>query len=412
MLRRSALVIAVVAAACIKLSEFHPLDAPGSGTPDAHTADAALPGECGNGAADQATALMSGTSVCAAGPGYVLRFPARGFDYPDQLRIGSQDLLGTTTTCNEDDRVGITVYPIARFSSDTVATGETASATIVLAGPVVAKVVVNWSWQPAAACTSSGAFMGSSMFTLFPDGRLVRYDQLTTPSVTSQMPCDCGSGGQAFFPSAYMTFESGMTITDQSGTTVAPGTSHGTDLPALVCASDSGWAIGVAQQNPARGRIMPDGGAIALTEDFGTLGATSLSAGTQSATTAYQIGTAPCSAAIAAVAQYDNPGGHQLHVTNDSGFDTLVPTENDGMYGGDGGTGGALQVSGTLTLKTDTGPIAPGWALSVTGATLLPPTAIPARTGDWYKIQNSANRSIIWFRDGLTGSDTITVPTT
>src|SRR3569623_310592 len=247
MLRRSALVIAVVAAACIKLSEFHPLDAPGSGTPDAHTADAALPGECGNGAADQATALMSGTSVCAAGPGYVLRFPARGFDYPDQLRIGSQDLLGTTTTCNEDDRVGITVYPIARFSSDTVATGETASATIVLAGPVVAKGVVNWSWQPAAACPSPAA-------------------------------------------------------------------------------------------------------------------------GTQAATTAYQIGTAPCSAAIAAVAQYDNPGGHQLHVTNDSGFDTLVPTENDGMYGGDGGTGGALQACGTLTLKTDTGPIAPGWALSVTGA--------------------------------------------
>src|SRR3569623_3029121 len=166
MLRRSAVVIAGVAAACIKLAEFHPLDAPGSGTPDAHTADAALPGECGNGAADQASAVMSGSAVCAAGPGYVLRFPARGFDYPDQLRIGSQDLLGTTTTCNDDVRVGITVYPIARFSSATVATGETASATLVLAGPVVAKDEETWSWQPAAACTSSGAFMGSSMVTL------------------------------------------------------------------------------------------------------------------------------------------------------------------------------------------------------------------------------------------------------
>ena len=408
MLRRSALVIAVVAAACIKLAEFHP--GGGSGSPDAHTADAAPPGECGNGVADQATASMSGSSVCASGPGYTLRFPARGFHYPDQLRIGTQDVLGTTSTCNEDDRAGITVYPIPRFSSDTSATGETANATIVLAGPVVAKVVVNWSWQPPAAC-ATGTFTGSSIFTLFPDGRLVRYDQLTTPAVSSQTPCDCASGGQAFFPSAYTTFESGMTITNQSGTVVAPGTAYGTDLPALVCASDSGWTIGVAQQDHLRGRIMPGGGAITLTADFGTLGTTTLSAGTQSVLTAFQIGTGPCADAINAIAQYQNASGPQLHVTNDSGFDTVIPTERDGMYGGDNGTGMAIPVSGTLTLKADSGPIPPGWALSVSGATLQPPTANPGRTGDWYKIQNGTNGGIIWFRDGLSGSDAITVPT-
>ena len=408
MLRRSALVIAVVAAACIKLADFHP--GGGSGTPDAHTADAAPAGECGNGAADQATASMSGTSVCASGPGYALRFPARGFHYPDQLRIGTHDVLGTSSACNEEDRAGITAYPLPRFSSDSTASGETATATILLAGPVVAKVAVSWSWHAAAAC-ATGTFTGSSTFTLFPDGRLVRSDQLTTPAVAAYTPCDCGSAAQAFFVTAYMAFDPSLTIKNQSGSTVAPGTAYGTDLPALVCASGSDWAIGVAQAGHSRGRIVT-GGAVALTEDFGTLGTSSLTAGTQSVVTAYQIGSAACTPSINAIAQYADATGPQLHVHSTNTFDDTIGTERDGMFGGDNGTASGLPTgAGTLTLTTSSAPIPPGWALWVSGTTLLPPTANPPRTGDWYKIQNGTNDGIIWFRDGLTGSDTITVPT-
>jgi len=409
MLRCSALVIALVSASCIKLSEFHPADAP-AGSSDARTADAAPPGECGNGLADQATASMSGSAVCAAGPSYVLRFPASGFQYPDQLHIGTADVLGNATSCNEESLVGMDAYPIARFSADSLATGETASATIVLGGPVVAKVAVSFSWQAAASCAPNRTVTGHSTFTLFPDGRLVRFDELTTPAAASQTNCDCDSGAPGFFLTAYVTFVPGVMVTSSTGDPIVPSTGAGTTLPQLSCAHANGWAIGIAEQLAGRTKEATGGG-IALTTDLDASGSTSLSSGTRSTVTAYQIGTGNCTQLIASIAHYMNATGPQLRVRNTGSFDDTIGTERDGMYGGDNGTAAGLPTGpGTLTLTTaDTIPA--GWALWVSGTTLLPPSAAPARTGDWYKIQNGTTDSIIWFRDGLTSGETITVPT-
>jgi hypothetical protein len=402
-------VAAVVCAGCIKLADFHPGN--GSGSPDAHTADAAPPGECGNGVAGQATASMSGTAICASGPNYALRFPASSFHYPDQLRIGTSDVLSTSTACNEESLVGMDLYPVSRFSSDSAATGETASATIILAGPVVAKVAVSWSWQAAAQCAPSRTVTGHSSFTLFPDGRLVRFDELTTPSASSQTPCDCDTAAQGFLLTAYVTLVPSVMITNQGGDPVFPSTGEGMAMPALVCASSNGWAIGIAEQLVGRARNATGGG-IALTTDLDASGATSLSSGSRSTVTAYQIGTAGCAPLFAPIAQFTSSTGPQLRVRNTMGFDDTIGTQRDGMYGGDNGTGTGLPTgAGTLTLSTTSDPIPAGWALAVSGTTLLPPTATPPRTGDWYRIQNGTNDSIIWFRDGLTSTDTITVPT-
>lgn len=408
MVRRSVLVVAFTSAACIKLAEFHPLDA----TSDGRTADAAPPGECGNGGSGMATATMSGTAICAAGPGYALRFPASGFHYPDQLRIGTHDVLGATPGCNEEDRIGMAAYPMPRFSADTPATGETATAAIVLGGPVVAKVAVNWTWHASTSCVPSGALSGTSTFTLFPDGRLVRFDQLTTPASNTHTMCDCSSGGQGFFVTAYVAFDPALspTFTDQGGTMLSPSTAFGTTAPQLVCASGSDWGIGVAQLASGRVRQTGGGGAIALTYDFSAAGADTLVAGTQSAVTAYQIGGASCTPLLGAIAQYTSATGPQLHVHSTNTFDDTIGTERDGMYGGDNGTAAGLPVGGgTLTLSAPGDPIPPGWALWVSGMRLASPTASPARTGDWYQIQNGTNDSIIWFRDGLSGTATITV---
>ena len=409
MLRCWALVAAVVSASCIKLSGFHPADAP-TGSPDAHTADAAPPGECGNGFADQATASMSGSAICAAGPGYVLRFPAAGFRYPDQLHIGTADVLGTATSCNEESLVGIDLYPITRFSVDSPVSGETASATIVLGGPVVAKVAVTWSWQAQVSCAPNRTVRGDSTFTLFPDGRVVRFDELTTPAAPSQTNCDCDTGAPGFFLTAYLTFEPSVMVSSSTGDPVIPTTGAGMMLPMLSCAYGNGWAIGIAEQ--LAGRVKnATGGGIVLTTDLDASGSTSLSSGTRSTVTAYQIGTGNCMQLIGSIAHYMNVTGPQLRVRNAGGFDTMIGTERDGMYGGDNGSAAGLPTGpGTLTLTTpDTIP--PGWALWVRGTTVLAPSAMPARTGDWFKIQNGTNESIIWFRDGLTSGETITVPT-
>jgi hypothetical protein len=422
MVRRSVLVVVVTSAACIKLAEFHPLDAGSDAqTADAASPDAAPPGVCGNGGSGMATASMSGTSICAAGPGYALRFPARGFRYPDELRIGSAEVLGTSTACNEEGEIGMAAYPMPRFAADTPATGETGSASILLPGPVVAKVEVTWSWHAAAACVPSGsAVSGISTFTLFPDGRLVRFDQLTTPTSADKAMCDCGSAAQGFFITAYLALDQSTSpvITDQGGSAYAPGTAYGTTTPPLLCASGSDWGIGIAQLAQGRARLTT-GGAISLTYDFSATGDSTLHAGTQSTVTAYQIGSAACTAAqLAPIDQFTMSTGPnlQIHRGGTSPFDDVIGTSNDGMYGGDygsppGGPGGLPVGAGTVVLTAKPGDTIPGgWALWVGGGvTLHNPTANPPRTGAWYQIQNGTSDGIIWVRDALSGSDTITV---
>ncbi len=406
------LVVAVTSAACIKLAEFHPL---GAGS-DAQTADAAPPGVCGTGGSDMATATISGTSICAAGPGYVLRFPARGFHYPDQLLIGTHDVLGASTACNEEADIGMEAYPLPPFAADSVASGETGSATIVLAGPVVAKVAVSWSWHPATTCVPGATpLTGTSTFTLFPDGRLVRFDQLSAVASNNVSACDCGSGAQLFGVDAYIAFDPAQSpvITDQTGATVPPNTGAGSTPPELVCVSGSDWGIGVAQLVPQGRARVEAGGAIALTHDF-AFGQTVLAGGINSTIWAYQIGSAPCTASqLAPISQFTMATGPNLHIHRGgtSPFDDEIGTANDGMYGGDIGSTAGLPVgAGTVTLTPKVGDTIPGgWALWVGGSTLHNPVASPPRTGDWYKIQNSTTDGILWVRDALGPGDTITV---
>lgn len=408
MVRRTALVVALVSGACIKLKDFNP--GTGSGSPDAATADAAPAGMCGNGLPNQATASMSGTAICAAGPGYVLRFPATSFHYPDQLHIGTADVLGTSTACAEESLIGMVAFPMSRFASDSSAIPDQASATIILGGPVVSKVVVNWSQPLVPPCASSGAVTGLSTFTLFPDGRLIRYDQLTTPSLMSQN-CDCDGTGLGFYLTSYVTFTPTVTITKQTGEVIPSSSGGGTMLDPLVCASANGWTIAIAEQLVGRVRDATGGG-IAVTSDIDGTGSTSLSAGTRGTLTAYQIGNDMCAKLLAPIAQFMNVTGPQLHVQQTaSGFDTTIGTGRDGIYGGDDGMGNGLPTGGpgALTLTT-TDTIPPGWALWVSGLTFGQPSASPSRSGEWFKIQTVAGGSIIWFRDGLGAGDTITVP--
>lgn len=406
MIRRAA-VIAVVGTACIKLASFHPL---GDGGPDATPADAALPGECGNGGSDTASASISGGAICAAGPGFVLRFPQRGFGFPDQLRIGSNDVLGSSTGCNQEDKIGLVAYPLPRFSADIAGSASFGSATIELAGPVVAKVRVTWSWDATTTCATAKTFSGISTFTLFPDGRLVRYDEITTPVTANYAMCDCGSGAAEFFTTSYLTLAPTPppTLTDMDGTQFFPNTGQGAQAPQLMCAAGSDWGIGISQPPQGYARTIT-GGALALTYAYpDAYAVNTLPAEPQSTIIGYSIGSAACTPRLADIAQFTMSSGPQLQLHSTNGFNTMAGTQRDGIYGGDNGTGVGMDVgSGTLTLTTPT-TIPAGWALWVTGAPSSP-TASPARTGDWFKIQKRSTDAILWFRDALGSGETITV---
>src|SRR6185369_1139436 len=125
--------------------------------------------------------------------------------------------------CWSESGTGFAVIPMPRVSGDPVDSGVTAVDSEIhatMTGPVVVQLELSWStrWSFAAGSTcstnakhSSG---GSSTFTVFPDGHIVRHDVLTedNPDMEQVMTehCTCGAmppAPGAFILSSYWAFD-------------------------------------------------------------------------------------------------------------------------------------------------------------------------------------------------------------
>ncbi len=125
----------------------------------------------------------------------------RRYPMPDQLIIGERgadaNLLGTTLAPDRESLSGILAGSTVRVSADTPVSGPSATApTLTLAGPGVAQVVTSWDAvdQPIA---------GTSVFTMYPDGRLVRTD---TVFVSEPIMAPALASYVAFAPTAFGTY--------------------------------------------------------------------------------------------------------------------------------------------------------------------------------------------------------------
>jgi hypothetical protein len=121
-----------------------------------------------------------------------------------------------------------------------------------------------------------------------------------------------------------------------------------------------------------------------------------------------------CNSLRVRASPYADATGPQLRVKAGGALDVTLGTHRDGIYGGAGviDPGLPIPTSEQITLVLGGGnPIPPGWALWVSGVSLLPPMANPPRDGAWYAIQPVGSGGIIWFVDGLDGQTTITIPT-
>ena len=161
-------------------------------------------------------AEMSGMGARVFGPHYRMRFnvdaDAMGeppeIRMPDSLTIeGVEVLENEQANCAHEDLVGLAQFPGPPISAQSKLAGVTSStATIDLPGPAVARVTVQF--DAALDCMAgTSQRTGSSQFTFFPDGKIVRLDRFVGAAGALTQPCACNLTSAAFIHTSFWTFE-------------------------------------------------------------------------------------------------------------------------------------------------------------------------------------------------------------
>ncbi|HEX7701237.1 MAG TPA: hypothetical protein VF403_10955, partial [Kofleriaceae bacterium] len=274
-------------------------------------------------------------------------FSATGAKLPIYLTANGEDYLGTSTACAADSGVGFTIAPAL-----TVAGGSPASTsmlTVIDPGPGVVKVRV--AFNSAYSCPTATAIIGTSDFTIFPSGRIVREDSVTptTQELTPSATCGCASAQQNFTFSSAWTFDgAGATQVQEDNSAVAPDvflacTMYGATHPGL----------GVSFANITGSHTRFHTGATATHAIDFDADATSLATDTKPMTSALQIGAATETCHQLLVPLVDVP----LQI----GAQTYAYTDHDGVYRDV--NGGAHTAAFDIVATTK--PVPPGFAVSV-----------------------------------------------
>ncbi|HEX8108853.1 MAG TPA: hypothetical protein VF516_14070 [Kofleriaceae bacterium] len=391
-------------------------------------------------------------------PSLALHFAGgSGFHFPDQLLIDNVDVMGhAASPCWSQSGTGISVVPMPRVSGDQVDAAlptMTSQLQAKLSGPAVVQVEVDWTtrWTfPAGEMCSTNLNHipgGSSTFTVFPDGQIVRNDHLTdvNPGMEQIMPgqCVCPDtpmiGGELinnqFILNAFWTFDR-TRFPEQIGLGNNPTPDPLGIAPdkivtnySTICLNSMGgkYQIASAWVLPPK---TPDVSPLAAAYGYDTL----LSLGVEKPGTpnlqfpwdvhgALILEQSSCTAAFNRAIAYTTP--QKLAITSGSATADLVRSQLDGMYGGDPGNGNApgFDVSDgptTLSLaapRPDEPPPPPltgsftVWLRFPRGS--VPGVPIPTRKGatdGWFVPQRVDDQNwIVWFRDPLQAGETITI---
>ncbi|MBL8620207.1 MAG: hypothetical protein JNK64_02860 [Myxococcales bacterium] len=129
---------------------------------------------------------------------------------PSSLRFSNVELLGSNTDpCVRDERAaGISLYPAFGVDDQSVQVGQIAT---VRGGPALATSRVTWSQAvPMAAtgfgCDAATTITGAIDFTVQPNGRVVRSDEVTVSAGVSTCAGCANATGTAPIFTSYWTF--------------------------------------------------------------------------------------------------------------------------------------------------------------------------------------------------------------
>jgi hypothetical protein len=387
-------------------------------------------------------------AITVATPDVTLHFPGgSGFHLPDQLLLRNVDVMGhANPPCWGESGTGFAVLPMPRVSADPVNGGVTAMDSEIhatMTGPVVVQIELSWStrWSFAAGsmCSTNAKHRtgGSSTFTMFPDGHIVRHDVLTedNPDTEQVMTdhCTCGDNPPApgdFILSSYWTFDRQKLPTlvglGDNGPTVPdplmlkdnydPSPPYSTvcfDGPGDQYQVASAWVV----PPPPDHGPMPNATAIG----FSALVSHDLQKGENSmldfpwdVSGALFFDRSNCTAALKRTLDYKaykDTTPRPLLISTPSGTISRLPSPLDGIYGGDPGHGGAagIDVSGTTMLSGGPGEAFVVW-LRFPGPVIVPTAIRHGAALGWYVPQKVNDREwLIWVQDALVPGETITV---
>jgi hypothetical protein len=363
------------------------------------------------------------TGATVAGAGFALHFAdGSGFHFPDSLTIDGTELMGrdANSVCFNESGTGFLIFPTPRISAESIAPRVMNQLDPVLRGPAVVQVKLDWATR--FTCSNDRAPHGTSIFTVFPDGQIVRHDVLADPNQDqdqiSANDCKCADPGdqQAFTVTSYWTFARAAfpalyVINDGAQLRLSIPSSTDSDISNFNTVCLDGGTYQVAST-----WAVPDGvdprpttaihGADMLI-GYGlqkAIGVTDLDV-TWDIHAALFLERAGCTTAFKRAAAY-----HQPSVLRINGNDTTA-SPLDGMYGGDGGDGRP-----GVDLPTDratlTGVMNRSFAvwLRFSHAIEAPHATLPGATGAWVVPQRVDDRNwILWFRDPLADGQTIVI---
>jgi hypothetical protein len=364
-----------------------------------------------------------GGGASISGEHFVIHFSGGpGFHFPSFLGIDGADTLGhdLTAPCYGEDNVGVVLFPTPRIAANTSAAVTTGGHAPTLRGPAVVQVRVDWSSQFTCSNNHPG---GSSLYTAFPDGRIVRHDAIDDQNTSdiSSLACACDAKhNQGFQVASYWTFSPSRFLT----ITVPGSTSGAIPLPRdpmmpfqspnfyVGCLDGDDYQLGVGWSMSDRiagtPRIFASPTQVVFSRERTGGFVSTLDPLTWETNDALFIEHAGCKKALDRATEHAMPSN--LDINGDPTAVSLV----DGIYGGDAGQSGKPGVTVPPGRVELTGPVGSSFAvwLRFTSPVDAIRPQLAGRTGAWYVLQRiDAREWIAWFRDPLTAGETIAIET-
>ncbi len=367
------------------------------------------------------TYTAAGTGAIVGGPGFALRFAdGPGFHFPDSLTIDGDEVIGTEADpvgCFEEDGVGLRITPALRISARGTTVPVTNVLTPVLSGPAVVQVKLDWSTGFASmSCGADRDLGGTSTFTVFPDGRIVRHDEIAYDGASiASSQCGCEQVNPGFTVATYWAlardrfrnFYNIMFDPPRAEPLPVPTDIVGANSDrSCVDAQDGRYQVAFAWLDGFQTTVRGGDQLIGFGRDLGARGFSNLVDLTETNTSILAIERTTCLDALERVDEYLRP-----MLLSINGGEPVGPSPITGIYGDPARVGGPfdLQGSGRATL---TGAVPTSFAVWLQFP--RPVGDVRARRdgakGAWYLPQRVDDRSwIVWFRDPLREMEQIEV---
>jgi hypothetical protein len=406
-------VVAVLAlcatGACVKVPAFEPQDARGDGTGN--------PDDAGIDAGGETPAVsiveMAG-DVLVTTSGYTMRFGSGGSLFPYQLIPAGNHFMGGSPRCDDEDGMGVAIYPVQRVNAVDFPGMGTPTRTLPLDGPWVGQVRIGWS--TSFSCGSgSGSVTGTSIFSFFPNGRLTRFDRVVNGAERNASDCTACTGGlgSSFYMTSYTTLivDPGAFLSDGNEATLDMHGEQVTNPGQTACVNQRQQSIAFSWvDSQARLRVVNTSPrSIAFVKDMFS-GAT-LPAETRVTTTQMGISATESCGTLEQRIQPFSDSDHAIRI-NDTAVGAAL---TDGIFGGYPRPDGyPVNFPVTITPGQTISPRMPAgfavWLYSTSIPATLTLTHSAGHTGSWYRMQRvGQDQLVVWFEVALEQGETITI---